>query len=378
MSSDFCSDFCSDFLRHAWALSVKECRQIARDKSALLLGIVLPLVLIVLFGYGLTLDVKNVRVGLVRATETAESTFVAAALEANPTFEVRRFVDQKPAMQALEHFEVEALVMFEERSGNLRAQLLVDGIDAPRATMVASAVNGALGAAMLRMNAEMEGTAGTAGGIEVVPRVWFNESTQSRWYLVPGLFVVVLTITGCMMTSLVIAREWERGTMEALIATPVSPLALLASKTVPYFILGMVGWALCLAAAFLLYAVPLRGSLLVIFAASALYLLMGLALGLVISSVTRSQFLASQITVLVSFLPAVLLSGFIFDLRTAPVWAETFAYLLPPAYFMELLRIGFLTGGMPQIVAKDLAILAFFAATGFLVAYRCCRKRLAD
>lgn len=372
------SDFCSDFLRHVWALSVKECRQIARDKSALLLGIVLPLVLIVLFGYGLTLDVKNVRVGLVRATETAESTFVAAALEANPTFEVRRFVDQKPAMQALEHFEVEALVMFEERSGNLRAQLWVDGIDAPRATMVASAVNGALGAAMLHMNAEMEGTAGTAGGIEVVPRVWFNESTQSRWYLVPGLFVVVLTITGCMMTSLVIAREWERGTMEALIATPVSPLALLASKTVPYFILGMVGWALCLAAAFLLYAVPLRGSLLVIFAASALYLLMGLALGLVISSVTRSQFLASQITVLVSFLPAVLLSGFIFDLRTAPVWAETFAYLLPPAYFMELLRIGFLTGGMPQIVAKDLAILAFFAATGFLVAYRCCRKRLAD
>ena len=240
------------------------------------------------------------------------------------------------------------------------------------------AVNGALGASMLRMNAEMEGTAGTAGGIEVVPRVWFNESTQSRWYLVPGLFVVVLTITGCMMTSLVIAREWERGTMEALIATPVSPLALLASKTVPYFILGMVGWALCLAAAFLLYAVPLRGSLLVIFAASALYLLMGLALGLVISSVTRSQFLASQITVLVSFLPAVLLSGFIFDLRTAPVWAETFAYLLPPAYFMELLHIGFLTGGMPQIVAKDLAILAFFAATGFLVAYRCCRKRLAD
>ena len=115
-----------------------------------------------------------------------------------------------------------------------------------------------------------------------------------------------------------------------------------------------------------------------IFAASALYLLMGLALGLVISSVTRSQFLASQITVLVSFLPAVLLSGFIFDLRTAPVWAETFAYLLPPAYFMELLRIGFLTGGMSQIVAKDLAILAFFAATGFLVAYRCCRKRLAD
>lgn len=365
----------SNLLTHAWALSVKECRQIARDKSALLLGVVLPLALIILFGYGLTFDVKNVRVGVVRPTQTAQTAFITAALEASPAFDVRRFVDQKPAMQALEGFDVEALVIFSQSAGRLSAQLLVDGIDAPRATMVASAVNGALSASLARLSLE-EGT--SAGGIEVVPRVWFNESSQSRWYLVPGLFVVVLTITGCMMTSLVIAREWERGTMEALIATPVSPLAFLISKTVPYFILGMAGWALCLLAAFMLYEVPLRGSLTVIFIASALYLLMGLGLGLVISSLTRSQFLASQITVLVSFLPAVLLSGFIFDLRTAPAWAEAFAYLLPPAYFMELLRIGFLTGGMQEVVARDLIVLAAFAVGGFLVAYRYCRKRLAD
>ena len=362
-------------LTHAWALSVKECRQIARDKSALLLGIVLPVVLIVLFGYGLSFDVKNVRLGVVHAFETAQTRHAVAALEANPTFIVRRFEARGPAMQALRGFDVEALLIFEERSGQLAAQLLLDGIEASRATMVGNAVNGALGAVLSRQQTE---AGATVRGIEVVPRVWFNESVQSRWYLVPGLFVVVLTITGCMMTSLVIAREWERGTMEALMATPVSPLAILISKTVPYFILGMAGWALCLAAALVLYEVPLRGSLTVILAASALYLLMGLGLGLVISSLTRSQFLASQITVLASFLPAVLLSGFIFDLRTAPAWAEAFAYLLPPAYFMELLRIGFLTGGMHETVARGLIILAGFALGGFVVAWRHCRKRLAD
>ncbi len=368
----------SQLLTHAWALSVKECRQIARDKSALLLGIVLPVVLIVLFGYGLSFDVRNVRLGIVRPALSAQTSLVSHAMEANATFEVTFFEDRTPAMQALERFEVEALLVFEETGGVTRAQLLVDGIDAPRATMAANAVNGALSTAMQAASGASDAGSAAAGGVEVVSRVWFNESVQSRWYLVPGLFVVVLTITGCMMTSLVIAREWERGTMEALMATPASSLAFLISKTIPYFILGMAGWALCLAAALFLYEVPLRGSLTVIFLASALYLLMGLGLGLVISSVTRSQFLASQITVLVSFLPAVLLSGFIFDLRTAPAWAESFAYLLPPAYFMELLRIGFLTGGMAQTVAKDLLILAAFALAAFAVAWRHCRKRLRD
>ena len=359
----------SDFLTHAWALSVKECRQIARDKSALLLGIVLPVVLIVLFGYGLTFDVKNVRLGIVSPRENAAASLISTSFAANDVFDVRFFASRKPAMDALERFEIEALLVFEQKAAATAAQLLVDGIDAPRATMVANAVNGEVAAALAAQGVE-------SSGIEVVPRVWFNESVQSRWYLVPGLFVVVLTITGCMMTSLVIAREWERGTMEAMIATPISPFAFLISKTLPYFVLGMFGWGLCLCAAVFLYGVPIRGSLTVIFASSALYLLMGLGLGLVISSVTRSQFLASQITVLVSFLPAVLLSGFIFDLRTAPGWAETFAYMLPPAYFLEVLKIGFLTGGMQTIVMRDLLVLALFAAAAFVVAYRHCRKRL--
>ena len=273
------------------------------------------------------------------------------------------------AMDALERFEIEALLVFEQKAAATAAQLLVDGIDAPRATMVANAVNGEVAAALAAQGVE-------SSGIEVVPRVWFNESVQSRWYLVPGLFVVVLTITGCMMTSLVLAREWERGTMEAMIATPASPSAILVSKTFPYFCLGMLGWALCMTAAYFLYEVPVRGSFWLILSSSALYLLMGLGLGLVISGVTRSQFLASQVTVLVSFLPAVILSGFIFDLRSAPAWADAMAHCLPPVYYLEVLKVGFLTGGMEELVTKNMVILSLFAAAAFAASYRLCQKRL--
>ena len=192
----------------------------------------------------------------------------------------------------------------------------------------------------------------------------------------PGLFVIVLTLTGCMMTSLVLAREWERGTMEAMIATPASPSAILVSKTFPYFCLGMLGWALCMSAACFLYEVPVRGSFWIILGSSALYLLMGLGLGLMISGLTRSQFLASQVTVLVSFLPAVILSGFIFDLRSAPAWADVMAHCLPPVYYLEVLKVGFLTGGMEDLVLKNMVILSLFAAVAFVASYRLCQKRL--
>lgn len=356
------------WLRHASALTLKETRQIMRDKSAVLLGVFLPLLLIILFGYGLSFDVRNIRLGVVDPLRTELTERVTASLLANKSFDAVLFTSTQQARKALEDFDVEALVLFEKKAvEGVARQILADGIDAPRATMIVSAVNGTVGAAV----SSLGGT-----GVTAVPRIWFNESVSSTWYLVPGLFVIVLTLTGCMMTSLVIAREWERGTMEAMIATPASPSAILASKTLPYFVLGMLGWALCMAAAVFLYEVPVRGSFWVILLSSALYLLMGLGLGLVISGVTRSQFLASQVTVLVSFLPAVILSGFIFDLRSSPAWADVLAHCLPPVYYLEVLKVGFLTGGMTALVVKNLLVLVFFAAVCFAGAWKLCAKRV--
>lgn len=357
------------WLMHVSALTLKETRQIIRDKSAILLGVFMPVMLIVLFGYGISFDVRNIRLGVVDAVGTAQTERITASLAANKTFRTTVFTSRSEANKALENFEVEALAVFEKKNaGTVSRQILVDGIDAPRATMIVNAVSGAVGIAMA---GESEGA-----GITAVPRIWFNESAISTWYLVPGLFVIVLTLTGCMMTSLVIAREWERGTMEAMIATPASPSAILASKTIPYFCLGMLGWLLCMGAAYFIYEVPIRGGFGIILASSALYLLVGLGLGLVISGVTRSQFLASQITVLTSFLPAVILSGFIFDLRSALAWADAMAHCLPPVYYLEVLKVGFLTGGMQELVFKNMVILALFAAAAFAASYRLCQKRL--
>ena len=354
------------FLTHVLALCLKETRQILRDKSAILLGVVLPVILIVLFGYGLSFDVKNIRLGVVTADNTAYASEALTALSHNKTFVVSAYRTRVQGEAALQAFDIEALLLFEKNKGH-GAQLIIDGIDAPRATMVGNAVTGAL----LGVGGE-----GAAAGINVISRIWFNESAESRWYLVPGLIVIILTMTGTMLTGLVLAREWERGTMEAMMATPITPLEWLLSKIIPYFALAMLGWGLCMAAAIFWYGVPLRGSFWLILAASLLYLTVSLAIGLVISGVTRSQFLASQVSLLVSFLPALLLSGFIFDLRSAPVWAEKLAYLLPPVYFMELLKVGFLTGGMAEMVFKNFLVLTGYALLLLYLAYRQCQKRI--
>lgn len=358
----------NEFWRHVFALSLKETRQILRDRSAILVGAVLPLILLILFGYGISFDVKDIRLGVVNDLTQPHSTLYAQALTHNASFDVSHFPSRREALGALDRFEVEAVVFFEKTTQVEQTQLLVDAIDPPRATMVANAVLSTIQSA--------GSVAQKEAGISVIPRIWFNESAESRWYLVPGLIVIILTMIGTMLTGLVIAREWERGTMEALLATPISPWALLFSKIIPYFVLGAFGWVLCMVAAVFVYHVPIRGGLWLISLSSAIYLLVSLCIGLVISGATRSQFLSSQIALLASFLPAVILSGFIFDLRSAPHWANVVAYALPPVYFLELLKVGFLTGGMHALVIQNLFVLSAYAVVLLLLARHFCQKRL--
>lgn len=356
-------------LTHVYALSLKESRQIIRDKSAILLGVVLPIILIILFGYGLNFDVLNIRLGVVFEQKGAVATQYVNAFEHNPSFIVSRYSSRIEGLNALKSFEIESLLIEQKTADGSAIQLLIDGIDSSRATMIGNAVTGVMAAVN---EAHSMGSA----GISVIPRIWFNESAESRWYIVPGLIVIILTMTGTMLTGLVLAREWERGTMEALLATPISPLALLLSKVLPYFVLAMLGWCLCMGAAVFWYEVPIRGSFILIAVSSMLYLIVCLGIGLIISGVTRSQFLSSQMALLLSFLPALLLSGFIFDLRSAPQWAQMIAYALPPVYFMELLKVGFLTGGMHALVMKNVLILSGYAALFMGLASLQCRKRI--
>jgi ABC-2 type transport system permease protein len=242
-------------------------------------------------------------------------------------------------------------------------QVLVDGSDANSARIIEGYVGGAIGAWSARQAAEgrATGPAATAGPVAVQLRVWFNEAGESRYFLVPGLLVLVMTLIGGMLTAMVMAREWEHGTLEALFVTPVRSDEILLGKTLPYFLLALVGLALCVLSAKFLFGVPLRGSLWVLFGASMLYTLVALGTGLLISSAVKNQLVASQLAALATFMPALMLSGFLFDLRSMPAAIRLITYLLPARYYVALLQSVFLAGDVWSVIVPDTLVLALMA-----------------
>ena len=198
--------------------------------------------------------------------------------------------------------------------------------------------------------------------VTIVPRTWFNDEANSRWYLVPGLLVIVSAVSASLMGSIVIAREWERGTLTSLFATPASSLEILLSKWTAYSFIAYCGFLLCLILAFLLFNEPLRGSLWVLLGTGFLFIGWAAALGLFVSAKTKSQFLATEAAVLASFMPTMMLSGFIFDLRSVPVWIEVVGRLLPPTYAVETFRICFLSGGQSVTLAVNALVIALWTA----------------
>jgi ABC-2 type transport system permease protein len=206
--------------------------------------------------------------------------------------------------------------------------------------------------------------------------MWFNSANTSTWYLVPGLIVLIMTLVGAFLTAMVMAREWERGTLEALFVSPVRPTEILLAKIIPYFLVGMLGLGMCLIAARFLFQVPMFGSFLVVLGSSMLYMLVALGIGLVISSTVKNQFLASQIALISSFMPALMLSGFLFDLRNVPTIIYLVGQLLPATYFMELIRTLFLAGNVWPLILKNSAILAGYAVLLLGLARFVTRKKL--
>ena len=369
-------------LRRTRALIRKETRQLLRDFSSIAIGIVMPVTLLVLFGYGINLDVRNVPVAVLMEDDSAPAQGVAAAFELSPYFSTQRVRTMNEAERMLMAADVRAIVRIPSdfaRSIDLGAadvQLIINGADANTARISLGYAQGAV-ATWAAKEAERTGNAAAAGGIVVEPRLWFNEANDSSYFLVPGLIVLVMTLIGALLTALVMAREWERGTFEALFVTPVRSAEILLGKTVPYFVLGLIGLALCVVGSKLLFGVPLRGSLVILTLVSMLYLLVALGLGLVISSATKSQFVASQVTVLLTFLPAMMLSGFMYDPRSMPLAVQAITYVFPARYFVTLLQTLFLSGNNWSVILPNAAVLAGMAAALLALAVRLTRKRIA-
>ena len=367
--------------RRVWSLVKKEARQVARDPSSIAIGIVLPVILILLFGYGMSLDVTNTPVAVVLEDPSPAATDLAASFRLSPYFDARLMTSMREAQELMLARKVDGIVRirpdFGRRlsQGDAEVQVLVHGVDANHARIVQSYAQGAVGQWAARRGAE--GKEILTGPVVVQSRLWFNETNESRYFLVPGLIVLIMTLIGALLTSLVMAREWERGTLEALFVTPVRPEEILLGKTSPYFILGMIGFALCLLAAKFLFDVPFRGSVIVLTGASTLYLLVALAIGLLISSAFKSQFVASQITLLVTFLPAVMLSGFLFDLRSMPAAVRMITHLLPARYYVTLLQTIFLAGDIWAVILPNAAVLAGMMIVLLWLTRRVTQKKLA-
>jgi ABC-2 type transport system permease protein len=368
-------------LRRIGALIRKEAYQLFRDPSSIAIGIVMPVILVLLFGYGLSLDVKKVPVAVALEDTSADALDLAAGFRLSPYFEVHLVPSMAAAKDLMLADEVKGIIRipgdFSRRLalGDAEVQVIVHGTDANTARIVQGYAQGAVAQWSARRGAE--GHAVASSPIVIESRLWFNEADDSHYFLVPGLIVLVMTLIGAFLTALVMAREWERGTFEPLFATPVRSDEILLGKTVPYFVMGLIGLGLCVLAGVFLFHVPLRGSIWILVGVSMLYLLVALGIGLVVSSITKSQFVASQLALLLTFLPAMMLSGFLFDLRSMPEAVQLITYVLPARYYVALLQTLFLAGDLWGVILPNAAVLALMAGGLMLLSGVATRKRIA-
>lgn len=365
--------------RRLAALMVKEVAQIMRDPSTFLIAFVLPIILLVLFGYAVSLDTSRTRVALVVEDASAPALGLALAYVHSPYFDARVERSVAPARNAMVEGDARAIIVipadFGERVKRRQPppiQIITDGSQPNTAAIVAAYAEGVRAS----WAAAELGAAPARPPVEVSARVWYNPGLRSRYFLVPGSIAIVMTMIGTLLTALVVAREWERGTLEAMLATPISLVEFIASKVVPYFLLGLGSMALCTLIAVFAFGVPFRGSVPALLAISAAFLLPALGLGLFISAATKNQFVASQIALLSAFLPTFLLSGFLYEIASMPWPIQAITYAVPARYLIPSLLSVFLAGDIWSIILPNIAIMLGFGALFFFLAFRVTRRSL--
>lgn len=371
----------SGFFRRLRALVRKEFLQLGRDRSSLLLGVFLPLLLILLIGYGISLDVKNVPIAVVLEDASPAARRAVSFLDGSDYFSPYYVTSLREGESLLRRRDAEAILVLppdfsrQLARGEARAQAILYGVN----TTTAMTTQGYLEAGFMAVAAEAAYSAPHAPGyVTTESRLWFNDANTSTWFFIPGLIMLIMTIVGVFLTAVVMAREWERGTFESLFVTPVQAAELILAKMIPYFCVAMAGMILCLLAGRFLYELPLRGSLLLILGTSMLYLIVALGIGLTISAVTKKQFVACQIALLVSFLPSVMLSGFLFDLHSQPLVIRVISQLFPTTYYLQILKSLFLTGNHWPLLVKNSLLLAGYAVFFLGLAGHITRKKVQE
>lgn len=333
------------------ALVMKEILGISRDPSSLAVAFILPIIFLFIFGYAINLDSSNIKMAIVSETDNPLVRSLKEAFFYSHFFDPRFVTDRRDA---------EALML----SGKIRGFLVIpaqfnkDLIDSPVGAKIQLIVDGSVPEIAIFLQNDVMGTLSSwtqkkqshssreKFSFNYHPRFWFNQELTSQFFILPGSIAIIMTMVGSLLTSLVIAREWERGTLECLFATPVLVIEFFLSKLIPYFFLGIFSMILCSLIVIFLFHIPFRGSFGLLFLLTAIFLLAALGQGLLISTATRNQLLASQIAMSTAFLPSFTLSGFIFDLNSIPVWVQDLSYLIPARYFITVLHSLFLSGNV--------------------------------
>jgi ABC-2 type transport system permease protein len=374
-------------LRRLWAIARKEALHIRRDPRSLGLALGIPMLMLLSFGYALTLDVDHVPFVVWDQSGTPRSRDLVARFRASRYFDFRGAVEN---YRALEHGVDRSdaylgLVIPPEFARRLDAgraapvQAVVDGSDSNTASIVLGYTQGIITTfnqeVMLAQVRRVTGAV-PSPALDLRPRVWFNPDLESRNFIVPGIMAVIMGLIAALLTSLTIAREWERGTMEQLISTPIRPAELILGKLLPYLVIGMLDMLIAVLMAVFLFHVPLRGSVSLLFAVGGVFMVGTLAQGILISTLARQQLLASQVAMISTFLPAFLLSGFAFAIGNMPVAIQIITYIVPARYFVAMVKGIFLRGVGVATLWPDLLFLIIFALVVAGAAIRLTRKRL--
>ena len=359
----------------------KEVYEIVRDPSSIAIAFVLPVVLLLIFGYGVSLDARHIQIAEVVDHPTQTTASFLAELERSTWFSPRLYPDLASAQGAMLRGRADAIVWlrsdftrFSYSSGSAPIHLMVNGVDANQARLIDNYVAGT----WLLWQQQEATREGVRLAVPVVAdmRVWFNPSLRSRDYLIPGLIAIIMTLIGALLTALVVAREWERGTMEGIMVTPVARTEILLGKLIPYFVMGMGGMAMSTLMAVFLFGVPLRGSVVVLVGIAALFLLTALGMGLVISVLARNQFVAAMVAIITTFLPAFILSGFIFDIRSMPKVIQGMTHIVAARYFVAMLQSSFLAGDVWSVILPNIFGLGVLCVVFLSIALLRFHKRL--
>ncbi len=369
------------------AVARKEVLHIVRDARSLGIVVIMPVTLMLLFGYGVNLDLKGMPIYVYDQEGSQQSQNLLKDFQASEYFHVARVVNNYSALaRALDDGSAKMAIVipwnFSQRlnsGGDVPVQALVDATDDNTANVLIGYADAVVegDSAQIQLDwLRRRGLAAEPAPISVQTRTWFNENLESSAFIIPGVLALVMSVIGAFLTSLTIAREWERGSMEQLISTPVTAMEIMLGKLAPYFVIGMFDVGVCAFLAIAWFKVPFRGSFLTLTLASALFMIVVLALGFLISVLAKNQFAASQIALLVTFLPAFLLSGFLFAIEQMPPVLQWITRILPARYYVSVLKKIFLKGTHTAMLSPDLLPLAVFAVLLTIVATRSFHKRL--